>query len=141
LILRGALVLLVVVAAGFIAERIFGPGPDPMSEAREAVEALPYRTSMREVSEGVLVGTARGRHGAVLHFAISEGETHEPQGIPPRLVHVDKNVMGGGGFTVWEDSEASHSGEARGEWRERGFIAVEIEEALCRKATGEACPV
>ncbi|HKZ12220.1 MAG TPA: hypothetical protein VJL81_00100 [Solirubrobacterales bacterium] len=135
------LVILAVIAAGFVAERIFGPGADPMGEATEAIEGLPYRVSVREASEGVLVGTARGHHGAVVHFAISEGEADRPQDIPPRLLHLDKNVMGGGGFTVWEDSEAPHDGESAAEWDERGRVALDIEEALCRQETGEACPI
>jgi hypothetical protein len=138
---RAALVVLIVVVAGFVAERIFGPGADPMGEATEAIKGLPYSVEVREASEGVLVGSARGHHGAVVHFAISEGEGEPAGDIPPRLIHVDKNVMGGGGFTVWEDAEAWHHGESAVKWRERLEIAVEIEEALCRKETGDACPV
>lgn len=96
----GVLVLLAVIAAGFVAERIFGPGADPMSEATEAIEDVPYRVAIREASEGVLVGTARGHHGAAVHFAVSEQAPSEPSDIPPRLIHLDRNVMGGGGFTV-----------------------------------------
>lgn len=137
----GVLTILVVIAAGFVAERLFGPGSDPMGEATEAIEGLPYRVTLREASEGVLVGTARGHHDAVVHFAASEGEGERPEDIPPRLIHLDKNVMGGGGFRVWEDSEAPHPGEPAAEWDERGRIALAIEEALCRKETGEACPI
>jgi hypothetical protein len=136
-----ALVVLAIIVAAFVAERIFGPGADPMSEATEAIEGLPYSVKAREASEGVLVGSARGHHGAVVHFAISEGEGEPAMDIPPHLTHVDKNVMGGGGFTVWEDGEAWHHGESAVKWRERQEIAVEIEEALCRKETGDACPI
>jgi hypothetical protein len=48
--------------------------------------------------------------------------------------------MGGGGFRVWEDGEAPHRGESRPMWQERIEIVSEIEEALCNKETGEACP-
>jgi hypothetical protein len=137
----GVLTILAVIAAGFVAERIFGPGSDPMGEATEAIEGLPYRVTMREASEGVLVGTARGHHDAVVHFAVSEGEGEPPADIPPRLIHLDKNVTGGGGFTVWEDSEAPHPGESVAEWHERTGIGIAIEETLCRKETGEACPI
>jgi hypothetical protein len=137
----GVLVVLAVVAAGFVGERIFGPGADPMSEATEAIESVPYRVAIREASEGVLVGAARGHHGAAVHFAVSQEAPSEPWGIPPRLIHLDKNVMGGGGFTVWEDSEAPHPGESVAEWDERMRIGTAIEEALCRKMTGEACSV
>jgi hypothetical protein len=82
---RGALVILAVVVAAFIAQRLFGSGPDSMAEAREAVESLPYRVSTHVVSGDVLVGTALGHFGAVVHFAItaSEDEPRPPAGVPP----------------------------------------------------------
>lgn len=126
----GLLVVLVVVAAGFVAERIFGPGADPMAEAREAAESVAYSVSMREASQGVLVGAARGGHGAIVHFAISEAEGDRPEDIPPRLIQVDKNVGESGGFSVWDDSEARRHGEPMAEWRERTEIAASIEAAL-----------
>ncbi|HEX3362166.1 MAG TPA: hypothetical protein VHS74_14320 [Solirubrobacterales bacterium] len=139
----GALVILAVVAAGFIGQRLFGSGPDSMAEAREAFESLPYGVSTHSVSDDVLVGTARGHLGDVVHFAVAAGEgwPRPPAGVPPRLIRLDKNVMGGGGFTAWEDGEAPHRGESRPMWEERSEIATAIEEALCRMATGEACPV
>jgi len=137
----GVLTILAVIAAGFVAERIFGPNSDPMGEATEAIEGLPYRVSMREASEGVLVGTARGHLDAVVHFAVAEGEGEPPRDIPPRLINLDKNVMAAGGFTVWDDSEAPHPGEPAAERNERMNISVGIQEALCRKETGEACAI
>lgn len=130
-VLGGSLgAILLVVVAGFLAQRIFGSAPDKMEEAQEAVKALPYRVSVREASRGVLVGRAAGDHGAVVHFAVSESEPDEPSDVPPRLIQVDKNVAGGGGFSVWEDSEAQHHGESAVEWREREEIAAEIESVL-----------
>jgi hypothetical protein len=88
----GILVILAVVAAGFIAQRLFGSGPDSMAEAREAVESLPYRVSTHAASEDVLVGTAHGHFDAVVHFAIvaGEDEPHPPAGVPPHLIRLDK---------------------------------------------------
>lgn len=127
----GVGVILVVIAAGFVAQRLFGSDSDhPISEAQESIEALPYRVSVREPSEGVLVGTADGRFGAVVHFAVSESAPDEPSDIPPRLIHVDENASRAGDFTVWEDSEARRPGESSPEWRERIEIAVAIEDAL-----------
>lgn len=135
----GALVVLAVIAAGFVAERIFGSGDD-IAEATEAIEGMPYRVSVREASEGVLVGRIQGDNEVVVRFAASE-EGPEPVDIPPRLVHAEKEVTGGGGFWVWDDAEfwATHGTGAQ--WNEAAKISVGIDEALCRKFTGDPCPV
>jgi hypothetical protein len=134
----GVLVILTVFAAGFIAQRLFGSGPDPMTEAREAVESLPYRVSTHAASEDVLVGTARGHLGDVVHFAVAD--SREAEGIPLRLQD-EAETGGGGGFFVWEDRGRHRPGESEAAARERAEISVDIEEALCRKETGEACPI
>lgn len=135
----GVLVILVVIAAGFIAQRIFGSGTDPMHEAQEAIDALPYGISMRETSEGVLVGTIQGHLGVAVHFAVAD--SLDARGIPSRLRRIDPEPIGGGGFWIWEDSAGGPRGQTENEVRERTTIAVSIEEALCRKTTGDACPV
>jgi hypothetical protein len=128
----GVLIILAVVAAGFVAERLFGPDSDPMSDAREAIVELPHDVRLREASEGVLVGMVRGRGGAVVHFAASESAPDEPSDIPPHLIHFDRSPSRAGSFTVWEDSEVRRPGETSVELREREEIAVELEEALDR---------
>ncbi|HXF32319.1 MAG TPA: hypothetical protein VN522_12435 [Solirubrobacterales bacterium] len=135
----GVGIVLLVIVAGFVAQRIFGGSGDSTSEARDAVEATPDRITMREPYEHVLAGTARGEDGAVVHFAFAAEEPSEPDGIPPRLIHLDKNPMEDGEFWVWADSEPRLPGESLAEYIERADITTEIEEALCREATGEAC--
>jgi hypothetical protein len=133
-------VILLVVLAGFLAQRILGSDSTSTAEAREAIEAMPFRASVHETAAGVLLGSERGGHGVVIHFAVSK-EGPEPNDIPPRLIHVDRNVTGGGGFWVWDDSEIWFRRGTVAQWHEAATISVEIEEALCRKATGEACPI
>ncbi|HTR75329.1 MAG TPA: hypothetical protein VMH33_08755 [Solirubrobacterales bacterium] len=135
----GALVLLAVVAAGFVAERIFGPTSVSMGEARQAIEGMPYRVSVGEPSEGVLVGTARTHGDSVVHFAVAR--SFDARGVPPRLRRVDQNVTGGDGFLVWGDGEVRVDGETGRIERERDEVELAVEEALCRKATGKPCSI
>jgi hypothetical protein len=131
-VLGGVGIILAVIAAGFVAQRLFGSDADPTSDAREAIVGLPHDVRLREASEDVLVGMVRGSHGAVVHFAVSESAPDEPSDIPPHLIHVDKSVARAGDFTVWEDSDIRRPGETSVELREREEIAVELEEALER---------
>jgi hypothetical protein len=113
--LAGAVgVILVVIAAGFIAQRLFGSDSEHWtSEAEEAIEALPYGVSMSEVSSGVLAGTIQGHLGVVVHFTVNESgasESGEPQT------------------------------ESKAQRQERADIGAAIEEALCRKSIGNVCP-
>jgi hypothetical protein len=128
----GFLAILAVIAAGFVAQRLFGSHSDPMSDAREAIVGLPHDVTLQEGSEGVLVGMVQGRHGVAVHFAVSEGAPDAPIDIPPHLIQVDKSATRVGEFTVWEDSEVRRAGETSVELREREEIAVELEEALGR---------
>ena len=111
----GVLVIVAVIAAGFVAQRLFGSNSDRWtSEAEAAVEALPYGVSMSEVSDGVLAGTIQGHLGVVVDFTVDEsGASERPGGSPT-------------------DSEAQR--------QERSEIAVALDEALCRKSIGAGCP-
>ncbi|HXF32738.1 MAG TPA: hypothetical protein VN522_14585 [Solirubrobacterales bacterium] len=111
----GVLVLLAVFAAGFIAQRLFGSDSDPWtSEAREAIEALPYGVSMSEGSNGILTGTIQGHLGVVVDFTVNESGASESPG---------------GSRT-----------DSRAQRQERADIGTAIEEALCRKSIGKGCP-
>jgi hypothetical protein len=57
------------------------------------------------------------------------------------LRRADCNVTGGGTFLVSADGEYSASGEGVAGAREREEIEGDIEEALCRKATGKPCGI
>jgi hypothetical protein len=111
----GVGVILAVIAAGFIARRLFGgDSKDWTAEAEEAIVALPYGVSMEESSGNAVGGTIQAHLGVVVHFTVTEsGATESPAGSPT-------------------DSAAQR--------QEREEVAVAIEEALCRKSIGESCP-
>ena len=108
------LILVAVIAAGFIAQRLFGSDSDGWkSEAEAAIESLPYGVSMEEGSEGVLVGTVQGHLGVVVRFTVNEsGASEDPSGHPT-------------------DSKAQRE--------ERRDIGAAIDRALCGKSIGEGC--
>ncbi len=111
----GAVIILAVVAAGFVAQRLFGSDSDGWKgEAEEAIESLPYGVSIEEGSEGALAGTIQGHLGVVVHFTVNESGASESPGGPRA------------------DSKAQR--------QERADIGVAIEEALCRKSIGTGCP-
>jgi hypothetical protein len=112
--------------------------PLSVGEAKEAFEGLPYPVKVRETGDHVLIGEVIGRK-VVLHFAAAE--SFDAPGIPPRLRRLDREADGGGNFSVWDDSKfwGQHGGRYQSD--EANRIAVELDEALCRKETGEACPV
>lgn len=136
----GVLTILAVIAAGFVAERIFGAnGPLSIAEATEAIEGLPYPVKVEETPDHVLVGEVRSRGGFVIHFAAADSLSGH--GIPPRLRRLDPEPSGGANFWVWDDSVREANEGTRAQWNEAAKISVDIDEALCRKETGEACPI
>ena len=136
----GVLVLLAVIAGGFVAQRLFGSHSDhPLSEAREAIEGLPYRIYWGEDQTGdALVGAVRGRNQN-LRFIVakSPGEGRPKEVVPGWNVEPG----GGGPFWVWDDAERGWSHRTPVEREARAKLAAELEEVICRKATGDPCPV
>jgi len=133
----GALVLLLVIAAGFLAQRLFGSASEhPLSEAREAIEGMPYPVSVTEGPSDALVGSVRGRN-QIVHFVVAKtpggidwAETPAGRAAKPRAA---------GPFWLWDDAERGRSRQTGVEREERAELAGELEEAICRKATGNAC--
>jgi hypothetical protein len=121
-----ALVLLAVIAAGFVAQRLFGSDAEhPMSEAREAIKALPYGVTLREGPGGILVGTLSGRN-SVVHFAVADSP--DASGIPAALRRGESGA--GGAFWVWDDAERGSSRQTKVEREERAEVGADLEEAL-----------
>jgi hypothetical protein len=134
----GVLVILAVVAAGFVAQRIFGSDSEghPMTEAREAVESLSFPASVGKASDHVLVGSLTGRN-QIVHIVIADFP-----GEP-------KVVAGGRGWSpapgpagplwLWDDARSGRGPQTKVAREARADLVSELEGALCRKATGEPC--
>ncbi len=133
----GLLIILAVIAAGFIAQRLFGSDSDhPISEAKEAVAALAFPASVRETYDGDLVGSLRGR-GQVVHFAIADAPT-----MPAAVAGAQgwtKAPGPGGPLWMWDDAGADRRQQTRITRAARTDLAIELEAALCRTTIGEAC--
>lgn len=123
-------------------------------EAKLLLLRLPYRYRWRQVelpdgASGALAGTVIGRHHTVVHFGIALGTGAEAVPVP-RAGTVTPVYYSRGGFVFNDDlevpgkNESVHPGKqfhTAAQWNEAGTIVVEMEETLCKAATGEACPV
>jgi hypothetical protein len=136
----GVLTILAVIAAGFVAERILGAheGLSP-AEAADAIEAMPYQVKVGETPTHVLVGSVQGHQGFVVHFAAAD--SLDAAGVPPRLRRLAPEPSGGANFWVWDDSVLEAEEGTKAQWSEAARISVGIEDALCRKETGDPCPI
>jgi len=122
-----------------------GP-PETLAAARRAIEKLPYPIDLREPAgvHGVLIAHLRGKHGEVSRlfvFVDRPPPTHLP-GVPD--FHGYSEILTGGSVTenyATASVEFRKRGESRAQYRERIHIEVEVEQALCEQATGEACGI
>ena len=123
------------------------------SEAEHQLLRLPYHYRWRRVelpkgAEGALAGTATGKHRTVIHFGISLGT--EAEAVPvQRAGVVTPYYYSRGGFVFNDDLEVPGKGEnvhpgkqfhTAAQWDEATTMVVEMQEKLCKAATGEACP-
>lgn len=92
-----------------------------------------------ETPQHVLIGDVRSQGGFVVHFAAAD--SLDATGIPPRLRRLTPEPLGGGNFWVWDDSALQAREGTKAQWNEAARISVGIEEALCRKETGDPCPI
>ena len=83
-------------------------------------------------------GVAHGRHGATLHFSIGVGSSARTIPIPKTRL---QDPVGDPGFVFNDDAAFGRKFKNIAQWRAAQDMAVEIEEALCKKATGRPCPV
>ena len=129
--------ILLVIAAGFIAQRLFGSdSEDSIVEAQEAIETVAFPASARETYDGVLVGSLRGRN-QIVHFAIADSPT-----TPAVVVGAQgwtKAPGPSGPLWLWDDAEADRRHQTRIGRAARTDLLIELEAALCRKTIGEAC--
>jgi hypothetical protein len=122
-----------------------GP-PETMAAAREAIEKLPYPIDLREPAgvHGVLVAHLHGKRGETSRFFVFVDRpppTHLP-GVPD--FHGYSESLLGGSVTdhyAIASNEIRKHGESHAQYRERSHVELEVEEALCKQATGEACGI
>lgn len=123
-----------------------GQRPETLAAARRAIERLPYPIDLREPPgvHGVLVAHLHGKHGETSQlfvFVDRSPPTHLP-GMPD--FHGYSESLTGGSVTdhyATASVEFRKRGESRAQFRERFHIEIEVEEALCRQAIGEACGI
>jgi len=126
--------------------RADGLRPETLAAARRAIEGLPYPIDLREPPgvHGVLVANLHGKRGGTSQlfiFVDRSPPTHLP-GMPN--FHGYSQSLTGGSVTdhyATASVEFRKRGESRAQFRERFHIEIEVEEALCRQATSEACGI
>ena len=127
--------------------------PTTVANARAAIEALGYPIRLEEPAgeSGVLVGRVRGTLGERFAFFlfVNRGAPDKLPGVPgypgfgpPRGlaggVLVEKEDEGG---YVFGSREVPRRGETKAQFKQQSKIELEVEEALCMQATGEACGI
>ncbi|MGN6258515.1 MAG: hypothetical protein ACTHN3_12325 [Solirubrobacterales bacterium] len=118
-------------------------------EAKQLLQQLPYRYEFRKVklpegATGAVAGTAIGKHHTVLHFGVSLGTEAGAVPVPQAGVRDPYDYSAGGGF-VFNDDLVVAGGVGKqfktgAQWEEATSMEVEMEEKLCKAATGEPCP-
>lgn len=119
---------------------------ETLAAARRAIERLPYRIDLRQPAgvRGVLVAHLHGKRGETSQlfvFVNRPAPTHLP-GMP-HFHGYSESLIGGSVTERYATAavEFRKHGESRAQYRERFHIELEVEEALCMQATGEACGI
>lgn len=147
--LAGLLATASLSACGGGASASFGEGADSggltPAEVRPALATLPYSIDLKTVEppahdSAAFLGTAVGPHHTVLEFTIGLGNQAFAVPLPGiGTMHAISN--GAAGFAFNSNSSVGKDFPSNARWKEVAKMEVEIEERLCRRATGEACPV
>lgn len=129
-----------------------GSGALSSTEAKQLLLELPYHYKWRQVelpegASGALAGTVSGKHHTIVHFGISLGA--KPQPVPvPRVGSSVHEYGGGSGFVFNDDLEISGKNgtiqfgrqfHTAAQWHEAVSMVVDMEEKLCKAATGKPC--
>jgi hypothetical protein len=106
---------------------------------------LPYGIKMHQLSrkngtEVLFRGTARSKKGVSAAFAISVGD--EPS-TPPVPLSGIRYAIGhfSLGFVFNDNAAVVRRSDTKQTWRERITMVQNMEQSLCRAATGESCPI
>lgn len=106
---------------------------------------LPYKIRLRPAQppgpdDGAFRGSARGPKNTLVEFSIGVGPEAFAVPLPGiGTVHAVSNGDAGFAFNSYVSSPGGRFSRP-GQWDEAVRMVVEMEERLCRKATGEACP-
>ncbi|MGV1047540.1 MAG: hypothetical protein ACOYD4_03315 [Solirubrobacterales bacterium] len=127
------------------------PKVETMALARAGIEALPYDIRLREPrdAQNTLIGKVRGGLGESFRFFlfVNRGAAKRLRGVPGYGFHgphnqiLDRGLEGGAlANTDVMISTVGKRGETRAQENERYDILLAVEETVCRRQTGAACP-
>lgn len=114
-------------------------------DIRPALRGLPFRHKLWNVEaptgdDAAFRGVAHGKHGSTLHFSIVLGERLRVIPIPNTRLQ-NPLIYSAAGFVVNTDSAEGAKFKTQAEWHAAMDMSVAIQERLCKKATGELCPI
>jgi hypothetical protein len=116
-----------------------------VQDVRPTLADSPFAIDLRSVKpprhdDAAFQGTATGPHHTVVKFSIGIGP--EAFAVPlPGIGTVHAVSNGAAGFAFNDYASGGGDFKTAAQWNEAVQMVVEMEEKLCRKATGEACPV
>lgn len=124
------------------------------SEVKNGLRHLPYRFKFRTVetpagADAAIAGRAFGRYKTYIDFGISFGSeaepvtvpralTNEPEGFPAGEYVLTANVLIEDKYGKLATGKQIHNGR---QWDEANHMVTDIEQTLCRMATGRPCPI
>jgi hypothetical protein len=125
-----------------------GCGDDKMldpNQVKTTFDSLPYKvtfkpTRYRPSGESIFRGIAKTPRGHSLAFAISVGDSPRPVPVPLSGTKTAAGLFSLG-FVFNDNSEFVRATDTPQSWKERVDMAVDLEQSLCRAATGNACPI
>lgn len=127
------------------------PNPESLAAARAGIEALPHEIRLREPPgvENTLIGKVRGSLGETFRFFlfVNRSAAARIPGVPGYGLHghqhriLNSGLMGGElGNTDVMLATVPRRNETKAQEREHYGILIAVEETVCRRQTGKACP-
>jgi hypothetical protein len=114
-------------------------------DVRSALRDLPFPHKLVPIKppvgdEAAFRGVAHGKYDSTLHFSIGVGASQK--WIPvPGTQRQNPSGYSDAGFTFNSDSAQGRKFKSMAQWHAAQDMSVEMQERLCRKATGRPCPV
>jgi hypothetical protein len=122
-----------------------GGGGLVAADVRPALSSLPYEIHLHALKPpardaAAFRGRAIGRFHTVMKFTIGLGEDAMPISIPGIGTRFAVS-NGEAGFVFNSNASEGKDFSSKDEWEEVAKMEVAVEERLCRRATGDPCPV